>query len=135
LVLINSDSNAITPTVTLPAEPAGVTSIRAQISSDNSYWKRSDVSVTNGVVTVPVPAYGVVTLYAVSRPTLRAALSAPDRLTLSWNQAPVGFALQSAGGLGPDWVNDPTPIAISNDTAAADVLAAAAQSFYRLVLP
>jgi uncharacterized protein (TIGR03382 family) len=62
VVLVNEASTAATVAVTLPATPA-VTSFEAHTSSNGSYWQPSMVGVTGGVASVPVPGYGVVTLY------------------------------------------------------------------------
>ncbi len=62
VVLINEATAAATVSVALPATPA-VASFATFTSSNGSYWQPSTVTASGGSASVPVPAYGVVTLY------------------------------------------------------------------------
>ena len=68
VVLINEAPSATTVAVTLPATPL-LTALDAYTSSNGSYWQSSTVGVTATAVSVPVPAYGVVTLYGMAAGT------------------------------------------------------------------
>ncbi len=65
LVLVNPSSGPVTATIPLPAEPRGLSSFQAYVSSDGSFWQSSRLAVADGTATVTVPGYGVVTLYGV----------------------------------------------------------------------
>jgi MYXO-CTERM domain-containing protein len=62
VILVNADAAAATATVQVPSMPAGITSFDAHTSSNGSYWQPGTFMVSGGAVSVPVPAYGVVSL-------------------------------------------------------------------------
>jgi hypothetical protein len=62
VILVNADAAAATVTVQVPAAPAGISSFDAHTSSNGSYWQPGTFMVSGGAVSVPVPAYGVVSL-------------------------------------------------------------------------
>ena len=116
---------------------AGITSLRAFTSSVSGYWQAATLQITNGTSAVTVPAFGVVTLYGVAPPALKAWLEGPGRLSLSWPRAEVGYILQSSPSPvdTANWRNDTNTPAFANGSATVNVTAAAAPRFYRLVLP
>ena len=63
IVLINAAAQPVTATVALPAT-ATLHGFQAYTSQDKQFWQPSNVSVMLGKAAVPVPAYGVVTLYS-----------------------------------------------------------------------
>jgi MYXO-CTERM domain-containing protein len=63
VVLVNEGSAAATVTATLGTPPAGLSSFDTYTSSSGSLWQSGTARVSGGQVSVPVPAYGVVTLY------------------------------------------------------------------------
>jgi len=65
IVLVNSDPNAQTVTITMPAEPRNLTSFETVTSQNGSLWQESETAVADGKVSVTVPGYGVVTLAGV----------------------------------------------------------------------
>jgi O-glycosyl hydrolase len=135
LVLLNTSSNALTATINVPGA-VEIDRFRTFTSSNSNYWQSSSVAVSNGVASVPVPGYGVVTLYGVKPAVLRAALEIPGSVSLSWTQAAAGFALQSAAVVGTtvNWQQETNEPIIDNN-AANVTMAMTSNRFYRLVLP
>ena len=135
VVLLNASSAPLAATINVPSAP-GIQSFRTFTSANSSYWQTSVATITNGTVTLPVPGYGLVTLYGVASPILKAAMSDSDTVKLSWAQASVGFVLESARTLTPPipWLVDTNTPVISNNVTTVN-LAINASRFCRLVLP
>jgi O-glycosyl hydrolase len=135
VVLLNTSSNALTATINVPSTPA-IKSFRVFTSSNSNYWQNSIAVISNGIATSSVPGYGVVTLFGVTGPVLKARISGSGNAELSWEQASVGFALQAAANLSPpaSWLAETNESVISNNIARV-TLATASNRFYRLVLP
>ena len=137
IILLNTSPDPIPVTLTVPPQPPGIPSFHAFTSSDGNFWKGSTVPVRSAAAAVTVPGYGVVTLYGVSPPVLRATLAAPGRLGLSWEQAGAGLILQSCPSLtaSASWANDTNTSVITNGVASVSTTISAGPRFYRLVLP
>jgi len=135
VVLLNTSSNALTATLNLPATPA-IKSLAIFTSSDSNYWRRSTAVVSNGTAVVPVPGYGVVTLYGVTAPVLKGERGGSGTVAVSWAQASAGFALQGASAISPPatWLAETNEPVITNNTANV-TMATLSNRFYRLVLP
>ncbi|MGE5557269.1 MAG: hypothetical protein ACM3WV_01515 [Bacillota bacterium] len=64
IVLINtSGTQDLQVTVSVPDNPAGISSFASRTSKSGSYWQTGTVTVAGGRAVVTVPKYGVVTLY------------------------------------------------------------------------
>lgn len=137
VVMLNTSPDPLSATIAVPAQPPGITSFRAYTSSAANYWQSSTVPVTDGKAAVVAPGYGVVTLYGVAPPVLKARLSAPGRLALSWGQAAADFVLQSAPDLSPSgsWTNDTNAWVIADGVATVNAAITPSPRFYRLILP
>ena len=68
IVLVNAASSAATAQIQVPSMPAGITSFDGHTSQNGSLWQPSTFMVTSGAVSVPVPAYGVVSLQGTGTP-------------------------------------------------------------------
>ncbi len=66
IVLINATANVMNTNIHIPD---GLPSLAAFTSRENSYWQSSNVSVTNRMATIQLPAYGMVTLQGNFMPT------------------------------------------------------------------
>ena len=64
VVLVNSGTTDQATTVTLPTQPGGWPSWAVYTSSNDKLWQTSTTQAVANRVSVQVPAYGVVTLYA-----------------------------------------------------------------------
>ena len=141
IVLVNSTNTAAQAIINSPAQPAGITSWQTFTSSDGSYWNISTNTITNGMATVGVPGYGVVTLYGVAPPTLSAATTANGQITLFWPPSANGFLLQSTKSLASPsaWTNVADGQIISNGVlnglVSVTLAASGAGAFYRLAQP
>jgi hypothetical protein len=140
VVLINTTNTAVQAVINSPAQPAGITSWQTFTSSNGNYWQNSTNTITNGVATVSVPGYGVVTLYGVGTPGLRAAPATNGQLNLFWPPTATGFALQSTTNLaGSSWTNlaggQITTNGLSNGLVSVTVRQNSGTAFYRLALP
>ncbi len=138
VILLNSSSAPIVANLTVPNQPNGLGgAFRAFSSSAAGFWQGSSVPITNQTATVSVPGYGVVTLYAVAPPVLKAATGSMGMLALSWSQAGAGFLLQSIASLNPpiNWSADTNAAAFSDGTATVQAPLDSTQRFYRLILP
>ncbi len=135
VVLINTSPAALPAVINVPGTPE-IKSLRTFSSSNSSYWQNSVVGISNGTTAVPVPGYGVVTLYGVAPPVLDVAIDSPGTAALSWSQASVGFVLQSATTLAPpnNWLADANVPVISNNVSTVSAVTDTSR-FYRLVLP
>jgi O-glycosyl hydrolase len=136
-VLLNTTSNDLPATITLTNLPFNLSTFRTFSSSNTNYWRSSSVSVSNSTATISVPGYGVVTLYGAAQPRLAAANLGNGQLALSWQQAGVGFQLQSTSNLSPStsWGIITNSAAITNDIANVNLSAAGTGGYYRLMLP
>ena len=136
LVLLNTSTSAIPATVQAPASPFAVTAFRVFTSQNGDLWRPSTATASNGVASVTVPPYGVVTLYAVASPRL-GIKRVTNQAQLSWEQAAVGFSAQSAMQLVSPilWTTLTNVPAISNNTATLSLPLASDNRYYRLVLP
>lgn len=99
IVLINVSTNAILATINTPALPAGISMWQSFTSSTNGFWQAGSATVSNAGATVTVPTYGIVTLYGVGVPVLRATSLPGGELNLSWSAAATGYGLQSKTNL------------------------------------
>jgi hypothetical protein len=135
VVLINSSPAALPAVINVPSTP-GINSFRAFSSSNSSYWLSSVIAISGGTAAISMPGYGVVTLYGVAPPVLNVAINSPGTAALSWSQAAVGFALQSATTLTPpnNWLAGTNVAVISNNVATVSAVTDTSR-FYRLVLP
>ncbi len=95
VVLINEATTAATVAMTLPATPA-VTSFEAHTSSNGSYWQPSTVGVIGGTASVPIPGYGVVTLYGTAGGGADGGVAALD----GGATVDAGAPARDAGGVG-----------------------------------
>ncbi len=62
IVLVNNGS-AQTANISVPSQPAGIASFTAYSSVSGSLWSQAVVAVNGSIVSVAVPASGIVTLY------------------------------------------------------------------------
>jgi O-glycosyl hydrolase len=62
VVLVNSDATATTASIALPSDPPGLGPFTAYTSQEQSLWQTSTIAPSAGLLSVPVPGYGVVTL-------------------------------------------------------------------------
>jgi MYXO-CTERM domain-containing protein len=68
VVLVNAGAAPATAQVQVPAMPAGIASFDGHTSQNGSLWQPSTFMVTSGAISVPVPAYGVVSLQGKGTP-------------------------------------------------------------------
>ncbi len=136
LVLLNTSTSSIPASVQAPTSPFAVTSFRAYTSRNGDLWRSSSVNITNAVASTTIPAYGITTLYGVAAPRLNAALVA-NQFVLSWEQAAVGFQLQSALQASPpvSWTTVTNVPVRSNNLAIVTLPVTAGPRYYRLGLP
>ncbi len=78
VVLVNSDSADATAQLTVPADPPGLASFTSYTSHDQSYWQTAAPALHSGVLAVPVPGYGVVTVVGSGTPAPDAGSPATD---------------------------------------------------------
>jgi hypothetical protein len=141
VVLINSSNSPVEAVIDSPSEPVGIESWQTFTSSSGSYWQMATNRITNGVASISVPGYGVVTLYGMGPPTLGATSPALGRLNLFWAPSASGFALQSTASLGPSamWTNIPSDQISTNNPSNGLVSVTVPQNaqgaFYRLAQP
>ena len=139
VVLLNATNTPVQVVVHSPAQPVGLKSWQTFTSSDGSYWQTSSISITQGLASVGVPGYGVVTLYGLAPPRLTAALTAGGQLNLSWPPSANAFQLQSTTNLNSSWtavgVGQITLNGLSNGLVNATLVGKNAARFFRLAQP
>jgi hypothetical protein len=139
VVLINATNTPVNTVVNSPAQPTGIKSWQTFTSSSGSYWQTSSISITNGQATVTVPGYGVVTLYGMVPPPLRASLPVSGQLNLAWPPSANGFQLQATTNLDSAWTDvgngQVTINGLTNGLVTATLLAQKIPTFYRLMQP
>ncbi|MGC9943401.1 MAG: hypothetical protein ABSE48_16360 [Verrucomicrobiota bacterium] len=99
VVIINASNSPVRAVINSPPKPGGIASWQTFASSNGSYWQASTNAVSNGRVSINIPAYGVVTLYGVAPPSLSAAATTNGFLNLFWPPTASGFLLQSTTNL------------------------------------
>lgn len=136
LVLLNTSASPITTSIEVPTQPFLVPGFRVFTSQNGDLWRVSNVSVSNGVVSTTVPAYGVATLNGIAPPRLSATRTA-NQLHLSWEQAALGWQLQTSLGFAssPAWVAVTNTPASSNNIASLSLPFGAGSRYFRLALP
>jgi O-glycosyl hydrolase len=141
VVLINSTNGPIQAAINSPAQPAGIASWQTFTSNGGSYWHISTNLITNGHASVTVPGYGVVTLYGVAPPVLKAGSASNGQLNLFWPPSANGFMLQSTTNLASasSWTTVGSGLITTNGLSNGLVSVTVAQNggtrFYRLIQP
>jgi len=101
IVLINEANSPTTATVQVPAAPAGLSSFDVRTSSDGSLWQASSATASGGTLSIPVPAFGVVTLFGTGMAT-DAGVTTPDAGTDGGSTASDGGSPPADGGTTAD---------------------------------
>ena len=96
-VLINSSSTAATASITVPTYPTSIMSFESYTSSNGSYWQPAAVTISRGNITVPLPAYSVVTLTA-NTPTKITSGAPTSNVAVG---AAYSFVFQASGSPAP----------------------------------
>lgn len=141
VVIINSSNSPVQASLGSPQKPAGIKSWQTFTSSSGSYWQASTNTINNGIASISIPAYGVVTLYGVAPPMLSAATSTNGLLNLFWPPTANGFLLQSTTNLASlsSWSNvgssQVTSNGLINGLTSVTVTPNATFTFYRLMQP
>jgi O-glycosyl hydrolase len=137
VVLLNASASGMTATVHLPTSRPEISLLQVMTSANSNYWQTSTVGVTNSDASINLPAYGVVTLYGVSPPTLKAAPTGSGQLLLSWDSAASGFRLQSSTepGSAVSWTAVTNGYDVFNGTASVVLPTTSTARFYRLIWP
>jgi O-glycosyl hydrolase len=141
IVLINATNTPVQAVIISPAQPAGISSWQTFTSSNGSYWQISTNAVTNGIATVSVPGYGVVTLYGVAPPELSVSITGSGQLNLFWPPTANGYVLQCTTNLSDSfaWTTLGSGQIITNGFTNGLVSVTVAENtwptFYRLMQP
>jgi O-glycosyl hydrolase len=137
VVLVNASPDAIPTTLRLPAIPSGLMMFTAVTSSNGALWQSSTISPVDGQLSVPVPGYGVVTLYGGPPANLKAEAAGPGHVELRWPAAADGFVLESAPTLAPSsgWTPVTNPSTPTNGDLSVTLAAETPAGFFRLHHP
>ena len=141
VVIVNASNTPVQAVINSPPKPAGIASWQTFASSNGSYWQASTNLVSQGSVSIKVPAYGVVTLYGIAPPLLSATLSTNGLLNLFWPPTASGCLLQSTTNLAfsSTWTSigssQVTSNGLVNGLISETVTPSAGPTYYRLKLP
>jgi hypothetical protein len=141
LVIINASNSPVQTVINSPPKPAGIASWQTFTSGNGSYWQFSTNPVSNGSVSIIIPAYGVVTLYGVAPPLLSAAMATNGLLSFFWPPTAGGYLLQSTTNLSSTSTWSPVGSSqlssngLVNGLISETVMPNAESTFYRLKSP